>query len=398
MGALHGHLMHPYDNLDLRFRDLKTMFTQITNGELDSACEKFDGQNIFLHVDSNGLPWFARNLSDIKDGQVAVNDIDNRFAGRGSVHTAFRDAALTAAKIFSSWDPEKINKIFGGNTWYSAEIIHLANPNVIQYNTCALIFHWDGTGSRDPITGHAISTKAQSAAFKILTDSLPGSIESEGYTWKIGASFKANLNKLTYEQFASASTALDEVCVKSGLNHTATLKEYVAKNIRKDHLAALNLSSNYTDLVMMRMFDEKGALTAPSITKGMKPGLKAALRDVMKKRKQLRESYLAPVMETIREVSTLALSGTSSSLVDSHEKELSRIQTAFEEAVKSVRNSNDDRKLSVLEKNKCQLSCKDQITSSQEGVVFKFEGNSYKLTGKFAPLNQILGLNKDWTK
>jgi hypothetical protein len=130
----------------------------------------------------------------------------------------------------------------------------------------------------------------------------------------------------------------------------------------------------------------------------MKPGLKAALRDVMKKRKQLRESYLAPVMETIREVSTLALSGTSSSLVDSHEKELSRIQTAFEEAVKSVRNSNDDRKLSVLEKNKCQLSCKDQITSSQEGVVFKFEGNSYKLTGKFAPLNQILGLNKDWTK
>ena len=149
MGAVHGHLMHPYDNLDLRFRDLKAMFARIANGEIDSACEKFDGQNIFLHVDSSGTPWFARNLSDIKDGKVSAKDIDDRFAGRGPVHIAFRDAALVATELFSRWPADKIDRVFGDNTWYSAEIIHTANPNVIKYDTCALIFHWDGTGSRD---------------------------------------------------------------------------------------------------------------------------------------------------------------------------------------------------------------------------------------------------------
>ena len=398
MGAVHGHVMHPYDNLDLRFLDLKTIFTQIASGELTSACETFDGQNKFLSVDSSGIPWFARNLSDIKDGKVSVKDIDKRFAGRGAVHTGFRDAALTAAKIFSSWNSGKIDKIFGGNTWYSAEIIHVANPNVIKYDTCALIFHWDGTGSRDPVTGHAISTKAQDDAFKTLTDSLPKRIESEGQTWLIGTSFDANLNKITYEQFSTAATTLDEICVKSGLHHGATLREYIAKSIREDYLDSLGLSPDHTRLVLSRMLDEKDARPAPSITKGMNPRLKSSLRGVMKKRKQVREAYLAPVMETIREVATLALSGTSSNLVSSHEEELARIRNEFDEAVEFARNSNDDRKLKILERNKDQLSNRAQITSSQEGVVFKFDGNTYKLTGKFAPLNQILGLNKDWSK
>ena len=149
---------------------------------------------------------------------------------------------------------------------------------------------------------------------------------------------------------------------------------------------------------MMRMFDEEGSLPAPSITKGMSPGLKASLRDVMKKRKNLREDYLAPITETIREVSNLTLSGTSSNLVSIHEKELTRIQDSFDSAVEFVENSNDYKKLGVLNKNKDQLQSRDQITSSQEGVVFKFDGNSYKLTGKFAPLNQILGQAKDWSK
>ena len=35
----------------------------------------------------------------------------------------------------------------------------------------------------------------------------------------------------------------------------------------------------------------------------------------------------------------------------------------------------------------------DAIVPS-EGLVFKYKGNNYKLTGAFAPLNQILGIIK----
>ena len=398
MGAVHGHLMHPYDNLSLRFRDLKAMFAQITNGELDSVCEKFDGQNIFLHVDANGTPWFARNLTDIKDGKVSSKDIDNRFAGRGPVHITFRDAALVATELFSGWSADKIARVFGGNTWYSAEIIHTDNPNVIKYDTCALIFHWDGTGSRDAETGHAISTKAHAQAFKVLTDSLPPTVNVQGLTWKIGTSFKANLNKLTYDEFTSAVSVLDETCTTSDLHHNATLKDFVAKKIEEDLLAHLNLADDYTSLVMERMFDEKGALPAPSITKGMNPSLKTSLRDIMKRRKQIREDYLSPIVSVVRKVAFHALDNTASNLVKNHDAEVKRLQNEYEKALAVASSRASDRDVKILQKCADQLVESTQITSSQEGVVFKFDGQSYKLTGIFAPLNQVLGLNKDWSK
>jgi len=398
MGAVHGHLMHPYDNLDLRFRDLKAMFARIANGEIDSACEKFDGQNIFLHVDSSGTPWFARNLSDIKDGKVSAKDIDDRFAGRGPVHIAFRDAALVATELFSRWPADKIDRVFGDNTWYSAEIIHTANPNVIKYDTCALIFHWDGTGSRDSVTGHAISTKAHEQAFKVLTDSLPRAVDVQGLTWKIGTSFSANVNKLSYAQFTSAVTVLDEACVSSGLHHNASLKDFVAKKIDEDLLAHLNLGNDYTQLVMERMFDEEGALAAPSITKGMNTALKATLRDIMKRRKEIREDYLSPIVRVVRKVAFHALDNTASNLVSDHNSEVKRLQREYEKALLVATNRGTDRDVKILQKCADQLTKSSQITSSQEGIVFKFNGESYKLTGIFAPLNQVLGLNKDWSK
>ena len=36
----------------------------------------------------------------------------------------------------------------------------------------------------------------------------------------------------------------------------------------------------------------------------------------------------------------------------------------------------------------------DNITSSMEGIAFKYKGKLYKLTGAFAPINQILGIQK----
>jgi hypothetical protein len=39
----------------------------------------------------------------------------------------------------------------------------------------------------------------------------------------------------------------------------------------------------------------------------------------------------------------------------------------------------------------CTIGGKDKIVPN-EGIVFVYKGNTYKLTGAFAPLNQILGL------
>ena len=39
-----------------------------------------------------------------------------------------------------------------------------------------------------------------------------------------------------------------------------------------------------------------------------------------------------------------------------------------------------------------KLGSIDNITSAIEGVVFRWHGRTFKLTGNFAPVNQILGI------
>jgi len=59
-----------------------------------------------------------------------------------------------------------------------------------------------------------------------------------------------------------------------------------------------------------------------------------------------------------------------------------------------VRQSGDKSLISKLKQELERLNSlggKDKIVPN-EGIVFVYKGNTYKLTGTFAPLNQILGL------
>jgi len=62
--------------------------------------------------------------------------------------------------------------------------------------------------------------------------------------------------------------------------------------------------------------------------------------------------------------------------------------------IKDVQKSGDVKKIEKLRTELERLSVvggKDKIVPN-EGIVFVYKGNTYKLTGAFASLNQILGL------
>ena len=63
-------------------------------------------------------------------------------------------------------------------------------------------------------------------------------------------------------------------------------------------------------------------------------------------------------------------------------------------AIKAIKSSND---LEALNKLETQLKRIQQIGGFEkivpaEGIVFVYKGNTYKYTGAFAPVNQLLGL------
>ena len=70
------------------------------------------------------------------------------------------------------------------------------------------------------------------------------------------------------------------------------------------------------------------------------------------------------------------------------------MKSKLDGAISNVRKGGDLKKLNTL---KLQLDKLNAIGGTKaivpsEGIVFKYKGNTYKFTGAFAPVNQIMGL------
>ena len=66
----------------------------------------------------------------------------------------------------------------------------------------------------------------------------------------------------------------------------------------------------------------------------------------------------------------------------------------IDKTIKDVKKSGDPKK---IEKLKLELKRLNSIGGSKkivpnEGIVFQYKGNTFKLTGTFASVNQILGI------
>jgi len=75
-------------------------------------------------------------------------------------------------------------------------------------------------------------------------------------------------------------------------------------------------------------------------------------------------------------------------------KSVQSVRKKLKSAISNVRSGGDLKKLNRL---KVQLDRLNAIGGLEaivptEGLVFKYNGNVYKFTGAFAPINQITGL------
>ena len=70
------------------------------------------------------------------------------------------------------------------------------------------------------------------------------------------------------------------------------------------------------------------------------------------------------------------------------------IRAKLRKAGKTVRAGGDLKKLNTLRLQLDKLHAIGGISSivPTEGIVFKYQGKTYKFTGAFAPVNQITGL------
>ena len=396
MGGLGGHVDHLYDNTDLSFTDMIKIMQAASNGEITGG-EKLDGQNLFVSYSvKDGKAKAARNVGNVKKGGMDAEALAAKFAGRGTLEAAFNGAFEAFVDAVQQMSDDVKLKVFGpdANIFYNAEVMDPENPNIINYNSKNLIIHRDGHGEYDRETGK-VTDRDVSAEANLLGKALKA-VQKSDKEGAFGVEMKAveRLRALDNDDAVNSATSrLKQLLSQSGIGAGATVGEYIVSKL--DALIERmfpDLDDDTKKLIMQRMFGVKGT-TATQVYKRIKdPSTKAAVRDFIKDQKRVRKEIIFPLEDIIHDFAVAMLDGLKSRFVLSHKDEVNRIADRVEQAIAEIEAEGDETKTQKLKQGLGKLKSLDKISSSMEGFVFAYDGHTYKLTGSFAPVNQIMGL------
>ena len=94
------------------------------------------------------------------------------------------------------------------------------------------------------------------------------------------------------------------------------------------------------------------------------------------------------------EVGAEILKNVSGYIAANPNKAVQGVKKKLDAAIKDVKAKKDLKKLNRLKIQMDRLNAIGGLKSivPSEGIVFKYQGKTYKFTGAFAPVNQITGL------
>jgi hypothetical protein len=178
-----------------------------------------------------------------------------------------------------------------------------------------------------------------------------------------------------------------------------TIGDYVMKQAEAAILDRVNLSREQMVLVMAemekRMYDTKGKALRGVLSAIDDPEKKQEVRQILQKDyKQIYKNTILPLEGVIHDFSVEMLKGLQSAFILDNVKEVSRLRREVAQAIETVQNSNSEEAMEILKQQMEKLKSVENVTTAAEGFVFNYDGQAYKFTGNFAPMNQLLGLFK----
>jgi hypothetical protein len=404
-GGAYGHMAHPFDDNNLTFGDLKKIIKLGLSGQLnreDDVTEKTDGQNLMITY-RDGKVVAARNKGQIKNrGQNAldVNAVAKKFSGRGDIRDAFVFAMKDLSSAIMKLSDKQKDKVFkNGEIFMNLEVIYPASSNVIDYDKAVLQFHnslqydkngnavGEAKGSGRMLQGMIKQVNQDIGKhFKIIKPkvlSLPKKID---FGKKVDIYYK-RVNKLQ-SQFGLKDT--DTL----GLYHQSYWEDYIYNAGRQfGYKVPKTILKKLTK--RWAFFDKSYKI--PNIRKELskQPEFLNWVIDIDKRNHtDMVKKNMLPFEKIFFSVGADILQNLSNFIAANPTKAVEKIRKDILKASNSVRAGGDIKKMKKLKQQLEKLSSLGGLSKivPVEGIVFKYKGKTYKFTGAFAPVNQILGL------
>ena len=413
-GGAGGHMAHPYDNHGLTFGDMKEIVSRGLSGRLDiegiPVTEKTDGQNIQVTW-KNGQIGFARNKGTVINPMTTA-ELQAKFDNRGPISEAFGNAGEDLTEAFSRVPQDKLNEVFkNGRVFANMEIIYPATKNVIAYEIAVLQFHnlveYDESGNivETDATGGALIQKIVNEANLDLQkkDQSGNPIYSSGF--KIIPPQQVKLTRV--DNFEDQKNAfineIDQLRNKYNLKDTDLVTEY-HKAWWADVIRTKAQGSGYeipddvlTTLIYRWAFNDKSTSIVNIKKQINNPNFVTWVTDFDKQDfKSFQKQNMEPFESIFLRLGAVVLKNAENFLAANPSNAVQEIKTELAQLTRELEQSDDPK---VLDKLKAELVRIQRLGGFEaivpsEGIVFVYRGNTYKLTGAFAPVNQILGVLK----
>jgi len=396
-GGGFGHLAHPFDIETFTFKDLRDIIDKSLSGELEWSREKTDGQNLLVSW-RGGRLIAARNKSHLKnagENAMGVDGVKAMFAGRGTIETAFVEAARDLETAVKELSADQRDKIFmNGKRFMSVEVLYSSNPNVIHYGVDELRFH--GTLEYNE-AGEPISqlNKADGAALAKMLQKVQAHKQS---TFTIKEIDKLRLQKMpNYDTLRAKHIAeLGKIMKGQRLSWNNTIKDYttsywtsyVAKNF-----AAVDEATKKA--LVNRWAHGIKTPNINTIAKGLDKALAQKVKNFDKREAKNESKRMHLPFEVLfLRVGVEVLQGIDTLIAVNPDHTLDNMRQKFHSTVKTLEKSTDP---DVIAKLRLELDRINKIGGIEklvptEGITFFYKGELLKLTGLFAPLNQISGM------
>jgi phosphopantetheine adenylyltransferase len=397
MGGLAGHMNHLYDNPELSFAKMKDIFQKASKGELVGT-EKTDGQNLFVSYSvRDKKAKSARNKSNIKAGGLDPKDLAKKFAGRGNLERAFVEGFGAFEEAVKSLPIELQIDLFGpdANIFYNAEIMDPRSPNVVNYDTKNLVIHRVGHLALDKETGETTPIESEELVSQLeqALDSIQKSDEREDYGVQVNAI--KNLTKFTSDKpTLKIIKRLSDLISKEGLSDSNTVGDFLVKRVSDEVLARFpDISSETSDMLVKKVLGQKG-ININKILATVSEESRDSVREFVRNSKQLMKDIVYPLEDVVHDFSVEALRGLESAFILDNPREVKRMKDEVSKAISAIEQSGNEEAIAILNKQLEKLKTIDNVSTASEGFVFDYDGKTYKFTGNFAPINQLLGLFK----
>ena len=411
-GGAAGHMAHPYEDMDMTFDDIEDMIEAALTGKVEYAQEKLDGQNLMVTY-KDGKVLSARNKGQLKNSAekaMTKNDMEKSMQHLpDNVRNAFLDAMQDMTDAISKLDPTEKEEFFGNGTKFiNMELLHPSSENVAAYGVTQLRMHnvqeYDESGNVVGSDSQA-PTKIQQALDRVEA--------SKQSTYEIRATDLVNL-KQTKDYEKQKEELLKELNNirgkyqltkgdKLGLyfqnywsafikNNAKTYKYDVPDDVLQNIINRWAFGSKDPNLrVLKKSIDNPEFLQWFSVMDkggGVRDQKKIAVEPV-------EDIFLKLGVFVLKSLEGLVAINPNDSIVKMKRELASSIEQLKTKA-NNDKLQDDDAPLRFL---KAQLKRLEKIGGfdaivPSEGIVFKHKGKLYKLTGAFAPVNQIIGYIK----